>query len=229
MRSLPAEIFYPIGGTGEILKEATFQRHLFKLVVGMVTYYWTDCDQPIWFDGKYWTPYGIEFSDLSYSLDQSVASCQLTIPNVNNAFSDLSLSVDLRNKAFTIYRVWLTNYLGVIGCTDERDLPVVFDGVIDSLPNSDREIARVNLVSFGVAGGVTTPRRTIDAACSWIRIGGFKGPYCTYAGAGAWCDGSKARCVELKNELFFGGWEEIATLQNQNIYWCRKQKFWGKK
>ncbi len=233
MRTLPLAIFNPGAGTGEILKEATFQAHLFKLVA-TTTHYWCDIDQDVYFDSKYWYASGIQFSDFSSAIDQATATGSLTIPNADKVFSDLSLAEDLRNKAFTIYRVWLTNALGVIGNATEAELvtnnQVVFDGVIESI-GSDRATAKIDIASFGIAGEITTPRRIFEGTCAWVNIGGFKGTWCAYPSGspGTWCDGSKARCVALGNQLNFGGWEKIAELQNQEVYWGRRVKTWGKK
>jgi len=229
MRTLPLAIFNPGAGTGVLLAEAHFQRHLFKLVA-TATHYWTDCDQDIYFDSKYWYASGIQYSDLSYAIDQSLTTGNLTIPNADKVFSNLSLAEDLRNKAFTIWRVWLDNSLNVIGATIEADLSnqIVFDGVTDNL-GSDRATGKINIASLGIAGGVMTPRRVFEPNCPWTRIGGFKGTWCAYAGAETWCDGSKARCLVLSNQIHFGGWEYISYLQTQDIYWCRRSKTWGKK
>ncbi len=222
MRSLPALV------TAEVIKEAHFQRHLIKLVAS-TTHYWTDCDYKIYFDSKYWAASGISFSDLTSAIDQAVGTGSLTIPNADKVFSDLALSEDLRNKAFTIWRVWLTNSLGVIGATDEGDLSeqIVFDGVTDNL-GFDRKTGQINLVSLGIAGSVTTPRRVFEGTCPWTRIGGFKGTWCAYAGAETWCDGSKARCVALSNLVNYGGWEQIAELQNEEMRWGGRVKTWSK-
>ncbi len=222
-----------------LLAEAHFQRHFFKLVAS-TTHYWTDCDQDIYFDSKYWYASGIQYSDLSYAIDQAVITGSLTIPNADKVFSDLSLAEDLRNKAFIIYRVWLNNALEVIGATVESDPTlvnpdlsnlIVFDGVTDNL-GADRSTGKVNIVSLGIAGGITTPRRVFEPNCPWTRIGGFKGTtWCAYpvGSAGTWCDGSKARCVALGNQIHFGGWEYISKLQTEEVYWCRRVKTWGKK
>lgn len=229
MRSLPTAVFNPGAGTGLLVNEAHFQRHLIKLVAS-TTHYWTDCDQNIYFDSKWWYASGIKFSDLSYAVDQAVTTGNLTIPNADKVFSDLSLSEDLRNKALTIWRVWLNNALEVQGASVEADLSelVIFDGVTDNL-GADRATGRVNTASFGIAGGIMTPRRVFEPNCPWTRIGGFKGTYCQYAGAETWCDGSKARCAALSNVVHFGGWEKISELQTQEVYWCQRVKTWGKK
>ncbi len=227
MRELPVLIFNSTAATGQLYNEAHFQRHLFKLVTSPIRYY-TDCDQDIYFDSHYWTACGIKYSDLAYSIDQSITTGRLTIPNANKVFSDLSLAEDLRNKALTIYRVWLNNSLGVVGCSVETDLPIAFDGVTESLPRGDGKEVQINLSSFGIAGNIMCPRRTFEAKCPWIRIGGFKGTYCASTSTGTWCDGSKSRCAILLNSSRFGGAEYISDLQTKQVLWGQRVKTWTK-
>ena len=226
MRSLPVSIFDPALKTGELFNEAHFQRHLFKLVA-TTTYYYTDCDQNVYFDGKYWNASGIKYSDLSYAIDQSATTGQLTVPNADKVFSDLILSEDLRSKALTIYRVWLNNSLGVVGFSEEDDLPIVFDGLIERIPRADRKEVQMNIISFGVGGNVICPRRSFEPKCSWLIIGGFTGTFCKYSGLETWCDGSEARCVALSNKENFGGFEHISDLQTKQVLWGQRVKTWG--
>jgi hypothetical protein len=226
MRSLPAAL------TTELAKQAHFLANLFKMDFTPTPYYWTDIDQSIYFDSKVWEPAGIKFSDISYGIDQNIATTDVTFPNVDKFFSDLSLTTELRGKAFTIYRALLNNSLNVIGCTTEsgaNPLPIIIDGYINSVPKMDRMTANFNVVSFSIALNINTPRRVYEPKCGWLRIGGFKGTFCAYAGAETWCDGSKLRCVELANQVNFGGWEFISDLQNQPVRWGQRVKTWGKK
>ncbi len=222
MRTLPAALL------AEIAKDAFFPAHLIKLVA-TATQRWTDCDQDIYFDGHWWTASGIVFSEITYATDQSVATVTLTIPNVDRVFSDLQLSDELRGRALTIYETKLDNNLSVIGCTHESDLPIIIDGYVESLPRSDQEKAQLTVQSQGMTGNIMLPRRVYETKCPWISIGGFKGTYCGYAGAEAWCDGSWARCVALSNYLHFGGWEYISALQDSAPYWGQRVKNWQNK
>lgn len=210
-------------------KRLSSLKHLFKLVAS-TTYYWTDADQDVYFDGKYWTAKGLAFSDLSYSIDGQTATTTVTFPNVDKAISTLFLGEELRNKTFMIYRVLLNNSLVPIGVAVEADLSIVIDGLVDSIPSGHQTQAQVGLVSYNITGDVQIPRRQIEDKCPWIAIGGFKGAtYCKYAGVETWCDGSKSRCDTLANSVNFGGFEYISSLQNQQIYWGQRVKTWGVK
>ena len=223
MRTLPALI------TTELAKDAIFLKHLFKFVAS-TTYYWTDCDQDVRFDSKWWTAKGLTFTDLQYSIDGQTSTTTVTIPNVDKALSTLALGEELRNKSFMIYRVLLDNSIVPIGVATEADLSIVIDGLVDSIPSADQKAVQLSLISYNVTGDIQIPRRQIEDKCPWIAIGGFKGAtYCKYAGVETWCDGSKARCDALANSVNFGGFEHISSLQNDTIYWGQRIKTWGVK
>jgi hypothetical protein len=220
MRSLPAAI------TTEIAKDAQFQALMFKLSLGS-TYRWTDLDTAIRFANEWWQPKGIKVASFDRRIDSDVITTKLTIPNVTQWFSDICLAEDIRRKPIMIYQVWLDFNLSVLGCTLETQLPILFDGLIDSIPpgGANPLEVEVNIIDYEITGSVSTPRREHASSCPWA----FAGPYCTYAGAETICDHSWARCIELANTDHFGGDEFISILADQQDYWGQRPKNWAKR
>lgn len=222
MRVLPASVLT------EIAKEEMMICHLFKLVA-TATYRWTDCDQDVYFASNYWYTKGIIFDDFEYTLSAEVPSLTFSYPNADKAFSTIALAEDLRGKAFTIYRVLLNSSLGVIGCAAESELDIVFQGFVDQIPGMNRLDAKITVVGHRITEGGLGPRRTHSGMC-WKK---FLSTECGYVDGtihpadDSWCDKSKTRCATLLNAVNFGGWEYIAKLADEELYWGARVKNWS--
>lgn len=215
MRALPAAI------TTELAKEVAWIRHLYKLTA-TATYRWTDCDQDIYFASNYWLAHEINWQSAEFSIESTVPTLSLVATDIDGALKNIALAEDLKRKSFIIYRVLLNSSLGVIGCTVEADLPIVFDGKIDNL-FFDRKEATIEIISHLCDWEVICPRRVHNPNCSWA----FKGAECGYSGGETWCDFTKSRCVTLGRQANFGGFEYIASLIDQNPYWGSRVKAWA--
>lgn len=87
MRSLPASM------TAELLKEAIYIRHIYRLTAA-ATYYWTDAPDPIYFASLWWVPKEIGFDIAQYSLDPQVDSITIEMSNITKEISTLVLAQD---------------------------------------------------------------------------------------------------------------------------------------
>jgi len=167
MRPLPALVYDPDLDTGELANTNLMIRHLFKLVA-TATYKWTDADQNVYFDGTFWNRIGLDFGSFIFEISGGIPSLSFEIPNVSKWFSDIALGEDLRNKVFKIYRVMLDRNLKVIGYATEADMEPIFSGFIDSIPDTDRETGRVEVVSHRITEKGIGPRRGHSPECEWV-------------------------------------------------------------
>lgn len=200
--------------TIEIAKEAHSFCHLIKLELSS-TYYWTDCDQDIYYSSQWWTAKPIEFDQAKYSLLPKVDSLNLRIDNVDKTFSTLILSQDIRGKKCTIYRTLLDNNLAVIGAA-----VILFMGYVDAI-ECDVRTASIELYNHFIKWKTPTPRRIHSPLCPWT----FKDTEtCHYTGGETWCDRSWDRCLNLINTINFGGFRWLPYITDKPIWWGRTPK-----
>lgn len=144
----------------------------------------------IWWQGKEYTPWPIHAEGFTKSGQGQQASPKLQVGNVDGAISALCIHFDDLVGAKIIRHTTLGRYL------DARNFP---NGNPEANPNEEfpldiwlieqktseaAEVVEFELSSPLDFNGVQVPRRQIVAnVCSWLSIGGYRGPYCGYTGA----------------------------------------------
>lgn len=68
--------------------------------------FWTSCDDPIMFDGQYYSPYVISHSDLSQENGQSAEQMTLSIGNADLEMSTLFTQTEMRKKKIVIKKTF---------------------------------------------------------------------------------------------------------------------------
>ena len=66
------------------------------------TKYYTDSDIPIFHEGNKYTPIDFTFGDIVYTNNMNVDTVEITVNNLNKAFSAMVLGEDVRNKVVII-------------------------------------------------------------------------------------------------------------------------------
>ncbi len=213
---------FDIGGliTAELAKEATHQIHLFKITAAS-TYYWTDCDQSIFFASQFWERKNIRFDAAQLSIDSKVDTITLELDNIDKDISDWVLNENIQGKELRIYRAWLDTNLHIIGATTEADLSILFVGFLDQI-TIDRRKARIQVYNHFIQWRKTVPRRIHSPNCQWL----FKGAECLSASTEVSCDKSFAACTIFANTTNFGGFRHIPDLATKDIMWGTIAKNW---
>lgn len=166
MRTIPIEL------QTELLKEVTQAQHLITITTKSHTYRWTDGQNDIYYEGNWWISKGIEFDTIGSTVSGQLDSLTLEIDNVDQKFSDLVMTEDIRGSQCLIEIVYLDINQAIIG-----EPVILFQGFLDRMP-MDGVKARVDVFSHMVRWKLMTPRRQHTPSCPWI----FKGTECGYDG-----------------------------------------------
>lgn len=146
-------------------------------------------EESIWFQGLEYLPWPYEFEGLSQS-GQSQPQPQLTVSNYHGVVTALCMSYQDMVGATVIlkrtYKQFLDaqNFPGGVNPDAnpaEEFQPEIW--MIDRKAYEDRDKVQFELASAMDLAGQQLPGRMIVAArCLWLAIGGYRGPYCGYAG-----------------------------------------------
>lgn len=219
----------------EIAKEALNFFFLIKFEFSM-TYYYTDSDVPVYYDGHRYEPRGFSFNEVSLSGDTGVDKVSVDINNEDLLFSAILLGEDVRNKNCTIY--FGVNLLG-------DSFSIEWDTGIEWMADVEWEeklgvvIPVVDLLFYGILGSwiikgdknvtieidnefVLWNKKTLrnhSPLCPWA----FKDTYCGYTGTAiVACDKSYDTCNSIGNSINFGGFRFLPSIQDKEIWWGRK-------
>lgn len=177
------------------------------------TYNYTDSNIPIHYGGVRYVPTPMQLSEISYAAAMSVDRVTISFGNADQTLSGILLTEDVRNKVVKVYfGVYDPASYSVVG------LDQVWHGIVDewSLTEEKAEIVTVNEFILWKK----RPLRSASATCPWA----FRGTECGYAGGGAWCDQSYARCSELGNTTNFGGFRFAPAMSEKEIWWGKVPK-----
>ncbi|MDR3427936.1 phage minor tail protein L [Silvimonas sp.] len=144
---------------------------------------------PIWWQGNEYGPWPIQADGFAITSEGQQPTPTLSVGNVDGSISALCIYLDDLAGARLVRHRTLGQYL------DARNFP---EGNPDADPAQElppdiwfveqKTSETGETVSFELASaldfnGVQLPRRQIVAnVCSWLAIGGYRGPYCGYTG-----------------------------------------------
>lgn len=180
----------------------------------------------IWWQGKEYTPWPIKAEGFTKAGQGQQPSPTLSVGNVDGAISALCIAFDDLVGAKIIRHTTLGRYLDARNFTagnPEADPNEEFPldiWLIEQKTSETAEVVEFELSSPLDFNGVQVPRRQIIAGvCSWLSIGGYRGPYCGYTGAAMFdvdgnpvSDPAADRCSGLLGtgcKKRFGEYEEL--------------------
>ncbi|OPY78296.1 MAG: hypothetical protein A4E65_02319 [Syntrophorhabdus sp. PtaU1.Bin153] len=179
------------------------------------TYYYTDRDIPVHYDGHHYEPLGFSFTDIAYSGSMAVDSVTVDIVNLDRVFSGIILNEDVRNKTANIHFGVTLRTNGRISSTIVEP---VFVGKIAGWKIEGDKKCSLTIANEMILWNKKT-LRTHPANCPWT----FKGTECAYAGAVTTCDKSWDACVAMVNEANYGGFRWIPKLVDKETWWGKTQ------
>lgn len=172
------------------------------------TYYYTNSDVDIVWDGNTYVSKGFEIKDINANYQFSADIATIEVDNADKTMSAILLGEDVANKTV------ICN-LALIDTTAKRPSTVaeLMRGYITSW-DLDENSAKIELGSEFMLWGKKTLRLPTPN-CPWS----FKGTECGYSGATTWCDKSPEQCSNLGNSTNFGGRKFINDIEGKPIYW----------
>lgn len=143
---------------------------------------------PIIWQGQDYGAWPIEATGFERTSDQP-PNPRLRVGNIDGSITAMCLMFDDLVGAKLIRRQTLRQYLDATNFTDgnpEADPDEHFPDeiwFIERKVREDREVVEFELATAIDLNDVRLPRRQIIAGvCSWVTIGGYRGPYCGYSG-----------------------------------------------
>jgi phage-related protein len=166
MKIIPTDL------TAELVKDITAMQHLILMETPTMIYRWTDGASAVYWDGFWYMPKAIDYTNLNSSITGQLDSLDLEIDNVDKSFSDMILAESIRGSEFTIYRACLYNNNAVIG-----GATIIFSGFVNS-QSVDRQRGKIQIFNYMIRHRLMTPRRQHTPSCPWV----FKDTNCGYVG-----------------------------------------------
>lgn len=207
MRSLPTAV------TDELNAEIAFLTYIVEFEFDVPVYY-TNADMSIYYDGKTYTPRGLDFGALEYSITPEADKVSLTMDNSDGLVSGWIMTSEIRGKNFNLWLVALDNNMQVIG----EPVALFVGGLIDGI-KCKRESATIEIFNHMILWKKKIPGRMHQGNCTFV----FKNTAtCKYAGVATHCDKSYDQCVLYGNTLNFGGFRWIQGMVDKQIPWGRK-------
>ena len=146
-------------------------------------------DGPITFQGKEYTPWPLEADGFARSAVGTLPTPTLTVGNISpegvpGVISSLCLALDDLVGARVIRHHTLEPYLdGHAEADPTQEFPPEI-WLIEAKTEETKQAVRFELRSALDFEGQQLPARQINAnMCSWLSIGGYRGPYCAYTGS----------------------------------------------
>lgn len=192
---------------------------------------------PIFWQGEEYGPWPIEATGFERTSDQPPAP-RLKVGNIDGSITAMCLLFDDLVGARLVRRQTLVQYLDAVnfpGGNPTADPEEHFaDEIwfIERKVSEDREVVEFELATAIDLNGKQLPGRQIIAGiCGWVTIGGYRGPYCGYAGPAVadindnptsdpsldQCGGRLASCklrFGENNPLPFGGFPASGLLRS---------------
>ncbi|WID42049.1 minor tail protein L [Pseudomonas phage ZQG1] len=138
----------------------------------------------IFFQGFEYEPWPIKAEGFEMSGDGKQSAPSMTLANLENYISSLVIYFDDLVGAKVTRRQTLAKYLdGQPTADPNEELPPSIWYVERKMVEVPGEYVQFELASALDFQGQMLPRRQILAnSCSWLTIGGYRGPYCGYNG-----------------------------------------------
>ncbi len=172
---------------------------------------YSDADFELYSGGNLYRPKAFEVQELVFTADMSVDRMSVDFHNIDLQMSAIILNETIVNRQMKIS----------FGCLDSSNkiiaLEDIFDGILTAWgPMTVKEcpVTIGNYMMFWSQQSL----RLAQATCPWA----FKStgnPECGYVGSETECNKSWRRCVELQNQLQFGGHRWLPGLIDKKIYW----------
>lgn len=144
---------------------------------------------PIWWQGNEYSAWPIKAEGFERTSDGQQPAPRLQVGNVQGAITALCLYLDDMVGATVIVHRTLGKYLDAANFPDgnptadpAEELPPEM-WFVECKTNETPEVVEFELATAMDFDGVMLPRRQIVAnVCWWMSCGGYRGPYCGYAG-----------------------------------------------
>lgn len=115
---------------------------------------------------KTFTSLGISRSPITRNMDSKIDNVEISLENVDRAFSQYFLDLDLRGKRLIIRKVF-ADYLDRPADPDGENFLVMFDGILDA-PTLSKSRLQAQIRNFFFNSlTFTMPRRTYQGMCTW--------------------------------------------------------------
>ncbi len=156
---------------------------------GVTRFHGHQQEESIWFQGFEYSPWPIEAEGFART-SASTPTPTLTVSNLNGAISALCMTYnDLVGATLTRKRT-MVKYLDAASFSpavnptadpSQEFQPEIW--LVERKSYEDRDKVQFELASAMDLEGQQLPGRIIvSARCLWLSIGGYRGPYCGYAG-----------------------------------------------
>ncbi|HHA2879316.1 TPA: phage minor tail protein L [Stenotrophomonas maltophilia] len=143
----------------------------------------------IWWQGQEYGPWPIEATGFSRTSDQP-PNPRLKVSNIDGRITALCLLFDDLVGARIIRRQTLVKYLDAANFAEGNPTADPGEHFRDEIWFIERKVAEnKEMVEFELAtaidlnGEVLPGRQIMSNVCTWLLRGGYRGPYCGYAGA----------------------------------------------
>lgn len=109
---------------------------------------------------------GLTRSPISRHIDSKIDNVEISLENVNRAFSQYFLDIDLRGKRIIIRKIFV-DYISTAADADGNNYAIMFDGILDapSLTQSRFNASARN--NFFQSLSFNVPRRTYQGLCNY--------------------------------------------------------------
>lgn len=109
---------------------------------------------------------GIQRSPISRNIDSRIDTVEISLDNVDRAFSQYFLDIDLRGKRLIVRKVF-ADLLSRASESDGDNYAVMFDGVIDAPSMSDRHFRAQARNNYFNSLSYSMPKRTYQGLCQY--------------------------------------------------------------
>lgn len=205
MRTLPQNLITELSGGAN---EANFLVYIIDMETTTPKYL-TNADQKIYYEGKVYEAWGINFGGAEYSISPTVDKVNVELDNVDETFSQMLQTSEMRGKRFLMRLAALDQNMSVLGTV------IHFDGILD-VARAKKKSFKIDIYNHMILWKKKVPRRTHQPTCTWT----FKDAVtCKYAGATTTCDKSWEECLSMGNSINFGGFRWLPSMADKQIWW----------
>lgn len=202
---LPPQLITELAGG---VNEANFLVYLIDMEISIPKYL-TNADHNVYYEGKVYEPWGMNFGAVEYSISPTVDKVSVDIDNVDETFSQLLQTTEMRGKRFLMRLAALDQNMAVVGTV------IYFDGILDQI-SAKKQSVKFNIYNHMILWKKKVPRRTHQPTCTWT----FKDTAtCKYTDVQTTCDKSYDQCLSYGNSVNFGGFRWLPSLVDKQIWW----------
>lgn len=179
---------------------------------GFPEYLFTKCQVPLNLHNFLYKPRSFEVQNIMYSTTSVVDKLSLRLDNTDDIFTPLFVGGDPQGVAVVLHLVVLDENNKPAG----GDSTALFYGEIDDWDMQEGEI------NIGIVNAHSRwPKKKTARHPSSCRWSAFKDEDCKYVGSDTTCDRSYKDCFSKGNQLNFGGFRFLPSIENKEVWWGR--------